>query len=175
MLTMKRESVLKWDEYFMATAFLSSMRSIDLNRQGGACIVNMDNRIIGIGYCGFPRGLDQVPVSGDESDDPSLYTCHSIMNAILNKNQYDIRGCRIYCTHFPCNECAKMIIQSGMTRVTYSIDCMSHSNHDASRLLFTLAGISVCRFSPGKGSAVVLGASADICQKRAPTLPECVE
>ncbi len=167
--------MLTWDEYFMAAAFLSSMRSIDPNRQGGACIVNADNRIVGIGYCGYPRGLDKIPISGDESDHPSYYICHSIMNAILNKNKSDIRGCRIYCTHFPCNECAKMIIQSGMTRVTYSIDCMSQSNHDASRILFTLAGVSVCRFPRGNDSAVLLSSSADTCQKPAPTLAENVE
>ena len=140
--------VLKWDEYFMSVAFLSSMRSIEGNNQGGACIVNMDNRIVGIGYCGLPRGMDDFPRSGEVSDDPKFYICHSIMNAILNKNQYDIRGCRLYCTHLPCNECAKMIIQSGISRVTYSVDTGMSETNDASRVLFSLAGVSNCKFVP---------------------------
>ena len=153
---MKRDNVLSWDEYFMSTAFLSAMRSIDSQGTGGACIVNNDNRIVGIGYCGYPRGMDSVPLTGDESDDPKFYVCHSIMNAILNKNQYDIRGCRIYCTHFPCNECAKMIIQCGINRVTYSKDPVTGSQSDASRMLFNLAGVSVCRYLPKNREAVIL-------------------
>jgi len=141
----------------MATAFLSSMRSIDTFRQGGACIVNTDNRIVGMGYCGFPRGFEEIPLTRDESDSPKYYVCHSIMNAILNKNQYDIRGCRIYCTNFPCNECAKMIIQSGISRVTYSMELEDGPNSDASKILFTLAGVSVCRFSSEKTVAVSPG------------------
>ena len=140
----------------MATAFLSSMRSITPTRQGGACIVNKDNRIVGMGYCGYPRGLDHIPETGDDSDKPSYYICHSIMNAILNKNQWDIRGCRIYCTHFPCNECAKLIIQSGMSRVTYSVEPSDQLNCDASRILFTLAGVSICRFTPSRGTVVTI-------------------
>ena len=141
----------------MATAFLSAMRSIDEAQPGGACIVNTDNRIVGIGYCGFPRGLDEIPVSSDDSDSPKFYVCHSIMNAILNKNQYDIRGCRLYCTNFPCNECAKMIIQSGITRVTYSAELEDGTNSEASKILFTLAGVSVCRYSSSKSVEIQHG------------------
>ena len=142
----------------MAVAFLSSMRSVDEDRQGGACIVNTDNRIVGIGYCGYPRGMDSLPKTGDHSDDQKFYMCHSIMNAILNKNQYDIRDCRIYCTHFPCNECAKMIIQSGISRVTYSVDSVVDSveNHEATKILFSLAGVSSCRYLPKMKDIVVL-------------------
>jgi dCMP deaminase len=139
------KDVLNWDEYFMSVAFLSSMRSVDRNHRAGACIVNQENRIVGIGYCGLPRAMDSVGTGSEDTDDLKLYLCHSVMNAILNKNQYDVRGCRIYCTHFPCNECAKMILQSGISRVTYS---SGNGDQEASKLLFTLAGVSVCPYSP---------------------------
>ncbi len=147
--------VLNWDEYFMSVAFLSSLRSIDSSHQAGACIVNQENRIVGIGYCGLPRGMDNVPNDGDEMDDSTLYLCHSVMNAIINKNQYDVRGCRIYCTHFPCNECAKMILQSGINRVTYS---SPNGEQEATKLLFTLAGVSVCPYYPKTRTSVTLEA-----------------
>lgn len=155
----------------MATAFLSSMRSINPDRQGGACIVNTDNRIVGMGYCGFPRGLDNIPLTGDESDDSQFYICHSIMNAILNENQYDVRGCRIYCTYFPCNECAKMIIQSGINRVTYSVEPEDGINSEASKILFTLAGVSVCRFIASDTGAVSLkGIASDHTYTQPPVI-----
>jgi dCMP deaminase len=154
--------ILTWDEYFMSVAFLSSLRSVDADRKGGACIVNADNRIVGIGYCGYPRGVDDLSVGGDLVDDKKLYVCHSIMNAILNKNQYDIRGCRLYCTHFPCNECAKMIIQSGISRVTYNVDvgASSNENSEASKILFSLAGISSYRYQSSSRNSVVLNHDA---------------
>lgn len=147
--------VLNWDEYFMSVAFLSSLRSIDSAHRAGACIVNQENRIVGIGYCGLPRAMDKVPIHGDETDDLKLYLCHSVMNAILNKNQYDVRGCRIYCTHFPCNECAKMILQSGISRVIYS---SPNGDQDATKMLFTLAGVSVCPYLPKNRRSVTLHA-----------------
>lgn len=140
--------VLSWDEYFMSVAFLSSLRSVEKNLRGGACIVNQDNRIVGIGYCGIPRGMDGTPPNSDSK----YFVCHSIMNAILNKNQYDIRGCRIYSTRYPCNECAKLIIQAGMNRVTFS----SGKINEASQMLFTLAGVSVCQYSPKRRDSVIL-------------------
>jgi tubulin polyglutamylase TTLL6/13 len=140
--------VLSWDEYFMSVAFLSSLRSVDPQWQGGACVVNPENRIVGIGYCGLPRGMEDHP----ENFDPKFFVCHSIMNAILNKNQYDIRGCRIYSTRYPCNECAKLIIQAGITRVTYS----SGPIQEASQILFSLAGVSICQYMPKRRKAVEL-------------------
>ena len=138
--------VLSWDEYFMSVAFLSSLRSVDEQYKGGACVVNAENRIVGIGYCGFPRGIaDSVP-----TPERSFFLCHSIMNAILNKNQYDIRGSRVYCTGFPCSECAKMIIQAGITRVIYS----SGQPVEATRILFSLAGVSIFQYQPIKRANV---------------------
>lgn len=124
----------------MSVAFLSSMRSIDINNRGGACVVNPENRIVGIGYCGLPRGMGEFPSDHERH----FFMCHSIMNSILNKNQYDIRGCRLYTTRFPCCECAKMIIQAGVTRVTFS----GGEAVEATQILFNLAGVSVCRYVP---------------------------
>ena len=140
--------VLSWDEYFMSVAFLSSLRSVDSGKRGGACVVNQENRIVGIGYCGLPRGMDHLPPDSEDN----FFVCHSIMNAILNKNQSDIRGCRIYSTRYPCNECAKMIIQAGIGRVTYSGGQISQ----ASQILFTMAGVSVCQYIPRNRTSVLL-------------------
>jgi dCMP deaminase len=99
----------------MAIAFLSSLRSKDPNTQVGACIVNSDKRIVGIGYNGFPRGCsdDELPWAR-ENEDPLQtkypFVCHAEMNAILNKNSADVKGCTIYTALFPCNECTKLII-----------------------------------------------------------------
>jgi len=109
------EGVVKWDDYFMAIAFLSSMRSKDPNTQVGSCIVNQDKRIVGIGYNGFPMGCsdDELPWAR-EAEDPLQtkypFVCHAEMNAILNKNSADVKGCTIYTALFPCNECTKLII-----------------------------------------------------------------
>ena len=141
--------ILSWDEYFMAVAFLSSLRSVEPTKRGGACVVNTENRIVGIGYCGFPRGIDSHPPGHDRS----LFLCHSVMNALLNKNQYDVRGSRIYTTCFPCSECAKLIIQAGIARVVYS----SGEANEATRILFSLAGVSIFRYTPKRRMPVCLG------------------
>ena len=125
----KRMNYIGWDDYFMSVAFLSAKRSKDPRTQVGACIVNQDNRIVGVGYNGMPNGCsdDEYPWTApdqtndcDELNDKYLYVCHAELNAILNKNSADLRGCKIYVTLFPCNECAKMIIQSGITEIIYS-------------------------------------------------------
>ena len=128
----RQEGVVQWDDYFMAIAFLSSMRSKDPNTQVGACIVNADKRIVGIGYNGFPRGCsdDELPwaiESEDPLDTKYPFVCHAEMNAILNKNSSDVKGCSIYTALFPCNECTKLIIQSGITEVVY----LSDKYHDS--------------------------------------------
>ena len=112
----KRANALSWDDYFMSVAFLSSMRSKDPSTQVGACIVNSEKRIVGIGYNGFPKNCsdDELPwtresESGSELDTKYPYVCHAELNAILNKNSADVQGCSIYVGLFPCNECAKMV------------------------------------------------------------------
>ncbi|GLJ11717.1 hypothetical protein SUGI_0175330 [Cryptomeria japonica] len=115
----KREGYLTWDDYFMAIAFLSAQRSKDPNRQVGACLVSQNRVILGIGYNGFPRGCsdDDLPwakksITGDPLLTKYPYVCHAEVNAILNTNHASTTGQRLYVTMFPCNECAKIIIQS---------------------------------------------------------------
>lgn len=118
---MKRTTFLSWDEYFMGIAFLSANRSKDPVTQVGACIVK-DSKIVGIGYNGFPIGSsdDEVPweKDGDFLNTKYAYVVHAELNAILNSNR-DLKGSTIYVTHFPCNECAKSIIQTGISKVIF--------------------------------------------------------
>lgn len=119
---MKRNDYITWDEYFMGVAKLSARRSKDPNTQVGACIVNQDKRIIGIGYNGLPKGCsdDDYPWGnkGDFIETKYPYVVHAEANAILNATQ-SLKGARLYVTLFPCHECMKLIIQSGITEVIY--------------------------------------------------------
>ncbi|MBR2889186.1 MAG: dCMP deaminase family protein [Oscillospiraceae bacterium] len=124
---MKRTDYISWDEYFMGIAMLAAKRSKDPNTQVGACIVSQDNIIISTGYNGMPKGCsdDEFPWdrSGDcDADTKYPYVVHAELNAILNANGRDLRGSRIYVALFPCNECAKAIIQSGIQEVHYLSD-----------------------------------------------------
>ncbi len=123
----KRSDYLSWREYFMSTAFLASLRSKDPATRVGACIVNRQLQIVGIGYNGMPRGCpdDKMPwgkSSPDRLFNKHLYVCHAEMNAILNKNSADVENCVLYSTLFPCNECSKIIIQSGIKEVVHYSD-----------------------------------------------------
>lgn len=151
---LKRSGYLSWDEYFMAVSFLSALRSKDPNTQVGACIVSNEYKIVGIGYNGMPRGChdDSLPW-GRAAEDPLetkyMYVCHAEMNAILNKNCSSVVGCVIYVALFPCNECAKMIIQSGIKEVIYFSDKhASQPSTVAAKRLLSLAGVSVRQFIP---------------------------
>ena len=119
----KRQDYISWDEYFMGVAYLASMRSKDPNSQVGACIVGADNKILSIGYNGFPLGCsdDLFPWAreGDELDKKYVYVVHSELNAILNAHGTNLEGAKMYVTLFPCNECAKAIIQSGIRELIY--------------------------------------------------------
>ncbi|XP_047940166.1 deoxycytidylate deaminase isoform X3 [Salvia hispanica] len=149
---------LSWDDYFMAIAFLSAERSKDPNRQVGACLVSEKGIILGIGYNGFPRGCsdDKLPwskksKSGDPLETKYPYVCHAEVNAILNRNHASAAGQRLYVTMFPCNECAKIIIQSGVSEVIYYVE--KHlDNPDvayvASHKLLSMADIKVRRHQP---------------------------
>ncbi|XP_029542994.1 deoxycytidylate deaminase-like isoform X1 [Oncorhynchus nerka] len=186
--TKKREDYLEWPEYFMAVAFLSAQRSKDPSSQVGACIVNRENKIVGIGYNGMPNGCDDdlLPWSCSANDRldtkypydgsilgnalciavtqicPSLLVllaklvCHAELNAIMNKNSADVKGCSMYVALFPCNECAKLIIQAGIKDVIY----LSDKYHDipemtASRRLLNLAGIQYKQFKPKRNKIVI--------------------
>jgi dCMP deaminase len=150
----KREDYISWEEYFMAVAQLSAMRSKDPNTQVGACIVNEKKRIIGIGYNGFPTGCsdDELPWAreGDLLDTKYPYVCHAEMNAITNaSNKPQLDGAAMYVSLFPCNECAKLIVQVGIKKVVYLED----KYHDekifiAARRIFDLAGVKYCQLTP---------------------------
>ena len=122
---MKRQQVLNWNEYFMSVAHLSALRSKDPNTQVGACIVNDDNVIVGIGYNGLPKGCsdDEFPWGnvGETLDTKYVFVVHAELNAILNSYS-SLKDCTIYVSLFPCNECAKAIIQSGITKIIYEDD-----------------------------------------------------
>lgn len=121
----QRKNNISWDEYFMLVAKISALRSKDPNTQVGACIVSKDNKIVSCGYNGAPIGLDDDKMpwgrEGDFINTKYAYVCHAELNAILNSNS-DLRGDTIYVDLFPCNECAKAIVQSGIKRVIYSSD-----------------------------------------------------
>ena len=122
----KRQDYISWDEYFMGVALLSAKRSKDPSTQVGACIVSDKNKIVGAGYNGLPMGCDDDEFpwekEGEFLDTKYPYICHAELNAILNNIGMDLRGCKIYTALFPCNECAKAIIQSGITEVIYLSD-----------------------------------------------------
>jgi len=144
----KRTDYLSWDEYFMSVAVLSSLRSKDPNTQVGACIVNDGNRIVGIGYNGFPAGCsdEELPWGrgGDFLDTKYPYVCHAEMNAILNSDFGRMANCRMYVNLFPCNECAKMIIQAGIRKIIYINDKYPEDEKFiAARRMFRLAGIEM--------------------------------
>ena len=124
---MKRQDYISWDEYFMGIAMLAARRSKDPNTQVGACIVSKDNIIISTGYNGMPKGCsdDEFPWDRRGENEAATkypYVVHAELNAILNANGRDLRGSRIYVALFPCNECAKAIIQSGIQEVMYLSD-----------------------------------------------------
>lgn len=122
---MKRQDAISWDEYFMGLAHLSALRSKDPSTQVGAVIVNEHKKIVGIGYNGLPTGLsdDEFPWQreGDFQESKYAYVVHAELNAILNATQ-KLQGCSLYVSLFPCNECAKSIIQSGISEVVYEDD-----------------------------------------------------
>ena len=124
---MKRTDYINWDEYFMGIAMLAARRSKDPNTQVGACIVSQDNIIISTGYNGMPKGCsdDEFPWDRKGENEAATkypYVVHAELNAILNASGRDLRGSRIYVALFPCNECAKAIIQSGIKEVIYLSD-----------------------------------------------------
>ena len=144
----KRKEYLTWDEFFMGVALLSSQRSKDPSTQVGACIVGKDNRILSVGYNGTPNGFndDIFPWDreGEELDTKYLYVVHAERNAILNYrgNSKDFEGAKIYVDLFPCNECAKEIIQVGIKEVFYLEDKYAHTKGViASKKMFDMCGV----------------------------------
>ena len=147
----KRQDYITWDEYFMGIAHLSAMRSKDPTTQVGACIVSDKNKILSMGYNGFPNGCsdDDYPwgKTDNELESKYLYSTHSELNAILNYRGGSLEGSKLYVTLFPCNECAKAIIQCGIKEVVYDCDKYAETpSVIASKKMLASAGIKITRY-----------------------------
>lgn len=148
---MKRTDYISWDEYFMSVALLAAMRSKDPNTQVGACIVGEDKRIISTGYNGFPQGCsdDEFPWDRDGEETKYPYVVHAELNAILNAGGRNLNGSKLYVALFPCNECAKAIIQAGIKEVIYLSDKYKGTpSVNASRRMLFAAGVKLTQFVP---------------------------
>lgn len=157
---MKRQDYLSWDEYFMGVALLAARRSKDPSTQVGACIVDPQNIILSTGYNGFPYGCsdDEYPWArrGELCDTKYPFVVHAELNAILNAQGRSLRGARIYVALFPCNECAKAIIQSGIKEVIYISD--KYRNTDsvrASKRMFDAAGVKYTKLEMKRDKLVI--------------------
>ena len=141
---------ITWDEYFMSIAVLSSLRSKDTHTKVGAAVITPSHKVASLGYNGMPTGVDDTKITwartGDELDTKYPYVCHAELNAVLNATS-DLHGCTLYVTLFPCNECAKAVIQSGIRKVIYLDDKYHNSEITvASRHLLSLAGVEMERY-----------------------------
>ena len=148
---MKRMDYLSWDAYFMGVALLSAQRSKDNHTQVGACIVNAENKVVSVGYNGMPTGCndDVMPWERDGGflDTKYAYVCHAELNAILNRNAASLQDCRLYVSLFPCNECAKAIIQAGIKRLVYDSDKYNGTPSTiASRKMLSAAGVDIQKY-----------------------------
>ena len=148
---MKRTDYITWDEYFMGVALLAAKRSKDPNTQVGACIVDENNVIISTGYNGFPLGCsdDDFPWNREGEMTKYPFVVHAELNAILNATGRSLRGAKIYVALFPCNECAKAIIQSGIKEVIYLSDKYADTPEtQASKMMLAAAGVEMRCFIP---------------------------
>ena len=148
----KREDYINWDEYFMGVAHLSGMRSKDPNTQVGACIVSKMNKILSMGYNGFPLGCsdEEFPWAreGEELETKYPFVTHSELNAILNNRGGSLEGTKLYVSLFPCNECAKAIIQAGIKTVVYDSDKYAGTPMNiASKKMFDAAGVEYIQYA----------------------------
>ncbi|MBO5006124.1 MAG: dCMP deaminase family protein [Clostridia bacterium] len=161
---MKRKDYITWDEYFMSVALLAAMRSKDPSTQVGACIVDRENHILSTGYNGFPCGCsdDDFPWErdGKYSETKYPFVVHAELNAILNAHGKNLNGTKIYISLFPCNECAKAIIQSGIKEIVYLSDKYAQSDSTiASKRMLASAGVRFTQFiSQNKSLTIDLNA-----------------
>lgn len=149
---MKRQGYITWDEYFMGVAVLTAQRSKDPNTQVGACIVSGDNKILSMGYNGFPNGCSDEAFpwarEGEGLETKYLFVTHSELNAILNYRGGSLEGTKLYVSLFPCNECAKAIIQAGIRTVVYDSDKYKGTPGNlASKRMFDAAGVTYVPYS----------------------------
>lgn len=151
-MTGKRQNYLGWDETFMLMTHLIAQRSKDPNTQVGACIVNHRQVVVALGYNGFPRNCDDdaLPWGRDGAPEETKYpyVVHAEANALTNANSA-VRGCRMYCNLFPCNECAKLLIQHEIAEIIYEVDKYPEQQmYQISRRLLGMAGVQVRQFKP---------------------------
>lgn len=156
----KRQNYISWDEYFMGIAHLSGMRSKDPNTQVGACIVSVDNKILSMGYNGFPKGCsdDEFPWDreGEVLETKYPFVTHSELNAILNYRGGSLEGTKLYVSLFPCNECAKAIIQAGIAEIVYDSDKYAGTPmNTAAKRMFDAAKVRYVKYQK-KGCSVTL-------------------
>ena len=148
---MKRKDYITWDEYFMGVAMLAARRSKDPNTQVGACIVSPENIIISTGYNGLPNGCsdDAYPWEREGEETKYPFVVHAELNAILNSGGRKLQGAKLYVALFPCNECAKAIIQSGIREIYYLSDKYADtpSTRNSKRMLDS-AGVRYCQLIP---------------------------
>lgn len=152
--TTHRQNRISWDECFMRMARLIAERSPDPSTQAGAVIVNEKNVVVGVGYNGLPRGIDPSTIpwerEGEFEETKYPYVCHAEENAIYNANS-STTGCKLYCTLFPCNECAKTIIQNGIKEVIYESDKYAEDpKFKISKKLLKLAKVELRQYSSGE-------------------------
>ncbi len=149
----KREDYLHWDDYFMGIALLSAQRSKDPSTQVGACIVDENLKIVGIGYNGFPRGcsdevLPWARKAKDVKETKYPYVVHAEVNAILNST-VKLGNAKMYVALFPCNECAKMIIQAGIKEIIYLSDKYAGTDSVvAAKRMLEMAGVKLRKLKP---------------------------
>ncbi len=148
-----RKDYISWDQYFIGVAKLSALRSKDPDTQVGACIVNQDKRIVGIGYNGLPQGCNDEDFpwtkTGDLYDTKYPYVVHAEANAILNATQ-SLKGAIIYVTLFPCHECTKLIIQSGIVEIVYESNKHKDTDtHQAALRMLKAAGLKTRQITTG--------------------------
>ncbi len=159
----QRKEYLDWDEYFMSIAVLSAQRSKDPNTQVGACIVSNSNRILSIGYNGTPNGFQDEFFPWDRSgnflETKYAFVCHAEMNAISNfkGDKKDLENSKLYVTLFPCNECAKLVIQNGIKEIVYLSDKYKDTEGNiASKIMFDECGVRYTEFPKEKRKTLTL-------------------
>ena len=159
----QRQDYLTWDEYFMGVAKLSALRSKDPSTQVGACIVSADNRILSIGYNGAPNGFEDKYFPWDREGEflntKYPFVCHAELNAISNfrGNKKDLLDAKLYVTLFPCNECTKLVIQSGIKEVIYLSDKYKDTKETkASKLMLEKCGVKMTEYPEEKRKKLTL-------------------
>ncbi|XP_060729280.1 deoxycytidylate deaminase-like [Tachysurus vachellii] len=164
--------------YYMAVALMFSKKSPDPNTKVGACIVNEEKKIVGVGFNRMPNGCeDKFPWAREATnrlenklyrlETKHVYVCHAELNAIMNKTSVDVKGCTIYVTLFPCNECAKVIIQSGIKEVVYLSNKYADRDETiASDRMLNEAGIGQRQFDLKKDLSALLNSNNPLLSEK---------